>query len=110
VTSCLTGSQNQALVVDAVADVEGLYTRSHPATVKLQCDKSLCTKGSAKDYPILFQPPGSDSFVTVPVCAKRGTIGADQEFCQDVRASSCRGRGDLVTYLLFLSDLKTTYR
>jgi hypothetical protein len=113
-TPCLTGSQNQALLVQGIAnlrDASGhlLYTRSAPATVVLRCDKTLCAGGSANGFPILYQASGGGPFLTAPACPKKGTIGANQTFCQDFTQDHRDNAGDLVAYLLFLDDVRGTF-
>jgi hypothetical protein len=109
-TPCLTGSQNQALLVDTTAALSGLYTRNKPATLQLRCDKTLCGGASANGFPILFKPTGGTDFLTAPACPSKGRIGPDQTFCQDFVQDHRDNAGDLVAYVLFLDDLKSTFR
>jgi hypothetical protein len=109
-TPCLTGTQNQALLVDTTAALSGLYTRNKPATLQLRCDKTLCGGGSANGFPILFKPTGGATFLTAPACPSKGRIGPDQTFCQDFVQDHRDNAGDLVAYVLFLDDLKSTFR
>jgi hypothetical protein len=113
-TPCLTGSQNQALLVQGIANLRDdsgrlLYTRNAPATVVLRCDKTLCGGGSANGFPILYQPSSGGPFLTAPACPKKGTIGANQTFCQDFTQDHRDNAGDLVAYLLFLDDVRNTF-
>ena len=113
--TCLTGSQNQALLVDAKANLtdpatgKPLYTRNSPATVQLRCDKTLCGGGGTNSFPIAFEPTGSGTFQIAPACPSKGRIGANQTFCQDFTQNHRDNAGDLVAYVLFLDDLKTTH-
>jgi hypothetical protein len=113
-TPCLTGVQNQALLVQGVAnlhDANGnlLYTRNAPATMQLRCDKTLCGGASANGFTILYQASGGGPFLAAPACPKKGTIGANQTFCQDFTQNHRDNAGDLVAYLLFLDDVRGTF-
>ena len=115
-TPCLVGQQNTALLVNGVADLRNpttglpLYTRTNPAAVELRCDKTLCGGTGVNNFPLLFQPTGSTGFFDVPPCPSKGRIGSDQSYCQDFRQNHRDNAGDLVAYVLFTEDLKTTLR
>ncbi len=115
-TPCLVGQQNTALLVNGVADLRNpttglpLYTRTNPAAVELRCDKTLCGGAGVNSFPILFQPTGSATFAEAPPCPSKGRIGPNQDFCQDFRQNNRDNAGDLIAYVLFTEDLKTTLR
>jgi hypothetical protein len=113
-TPCLTGPQNQALLVQGIANLRDdnglpLYSRTSPATVQLRCDKTLCAGAGSNGFPILYQASGGGPFLTAPACPKKGTIGANQTFCQDFTQDHRDNAGDLVAYLLFLDDVRNTF-
>jgi hypothetical protein len=113
-TPCLTGAQNQALLVQGIANLRDnsgrlLYSRTSPAAVQLRCDKTLCGGTGANGFPILYQPSGGGPFLTAPACPKKGTIGPNQTFCQDFTQNHRDNAGDLVAYLLFLDDVRSTF-
>ena len=114
-TACLTGSQNQALLVQGIANLRDgngnlLYSRNSPATVQLRCDKTLCGGGWANGFPIVYQDSSGGPFLTAPACPKKGTIGPSQTFCQDFTQNHRDNAGDLVAFLLFLDDTKVSFR
>jgi hypothetical protein len=113
-TTCLTGPQNQALLVEGLADLTGLYTRAKPAAIELRCDKTLCGGAGATSFAILYQPSATasnptPSFAVAPPCPSKGRIGPDQTFCQDLAQDHRDNAGDLVAYLLFLDDAKASF-
>lgn len=107
--TCLTGSTNQTLLINAVANLSGLTSRTNPATLILTCDKTLCGGSGATTFNLLFQPTGSTSYLLAPACPSKGHIGQDQQFCQDFTQDHRTGAGNLVAYLLFLDDSKITF-
>ena len=114
-TACLTGSQNQALLVQGLANLHDgngnlLYSRTAPATLQLLCDRSLCGGGGVNGFPIVYQDSSGGPFQTAPACPKKGTIGPNQTFCQDFRQNHRTKSCDLVAYLLFLDDTKASFR
>jgi hypothetical protein len=113
-TSCLTGAQGQALLVQGIANLNdatggALYTRKAPATLQLECDKTLCGGTGAKSFNILYQPTGGGPFQTAPACPSKGTIGPNQTFCQDYVNDHRDNAGDEIAYLLFLQDLRGSF-
>jgi hypothetical protein len=113
-TPCLTGQQNQALLVQGIANLHDdsghlLYSRTNPAISQLRCDKTLCGGSGTNTFSILFQPSSGGPFQTAPPCPKKGTIGANQTFCQDFTQNHRDNAGDLVAYLLFLDDVRHTF-
>ena len=115
-TPCRTGSQNEALLFDGLADLtdgnRNLYTRGDPAAIVLRCDKTLCGGTGVNNFPLLFQETGwaPTRFEEAPACPSKGRIGANQTFCQDFRQNKRDNAGDLIAHLLFLNDAKATFR
>jgi hypothetical protein len=113
-TNCLAGPTNQALLLNAIADLHNnlgapLYTRSAPAIIQLRCDKTLCGGKATNKYPLIFQPT-TGGFATAPSCPKKGQIGPNQTYCQDLVQTRRDNAGDLITYLLFLEDAKASFK
>lgn len=93
-------------VVQALADLSGLYSNSSPATVLIKCDKSLCPGGSIKNYHLSFSLNGNDALGTAPACPAKATIGDGQAACVDYVQSTRDGSGDTLLYLLIAQDVR----
>ncbi len=100
-----------ALVVTAVADITGLYSKTAPATMILACDKTLCrelSNGVPKiDVKYTFDNGGVLSD-TAPDCPAKGVLGNTQVICVD-RVQSSRNQSDLYSYVLFDRDLRLSH-
>lgn len=101
--ACLS---NKGVVVQALADLGDLYTKTSPAAILVKCDKSLCGGGSIKNYDLSFTLNGNDALGSAPECPAKGTIGDDQLACVDYVQSTRDGSGDTLLYLLFAQDLR----
>lgn len=97
---------NKGAVVQTLADLSGLYSRSNPATVLIKCDKSLCPGGSIQKYHLSFSFAGNGALGTAPPCPAKGTIGANQDACVDYVQSQRDGSGDTYLYLLVPRDVR----
>ena len=93
-------------VVQALADLSGLYSNSSPATVLVKCDKSLCPGGAIRNYHLSFSLNGNDALGTAPACPAKATIGAGQGACVDYVQSTRDGSGDTLLYLLIAQDVR----
>jgi hypothetical protein len=93
-------------VVQALADLTGLYSNSSPAAVLVKCDKSLCPGGAIKNYHLSFSLNGNDALGTAPACPGKGVIGAGQAACVDYVQSTRDGSGDTLLYLLIAQDVR----
>lgn len=108
-TSCL--ASNAPMLVDARADLGTLYSKNSPATLILECDKSLCGQGGTNSYPIWFQSsvPGTSVVPQIPACPSKGKLGNDQIACQDYVQNHRDNAGNLIAYVLFDEDAKATF-
>lgn len=97
---------NKGSVVQALADLSGLYSKSSPATILIKCDKSLCPGGAIQKYHLSFSFAGNGALATAPPCPAKGTIGADQAACVDYVQSQRDGSGDTHLYLLVPQDVR----
>ena len=104
-TYAACGSANGA-VVQTLADLSGLYTKSDPATLLVKCDKTLCGGGQISSKQLSFSLNGNDALSTAPACPAKGTIGATQFACVDYVQSQRDGSGDTLLYLLFAQDMR----
>jgi hypothetical protein len=109
------GSTTEALVVTAIATLkdlqnEPLYDRSHPATLIIGCDKSLCreTANGVPKMPVIYTLENTGSLDKVaPPCPAKGVIGdtLPEPVCVDY-VSSSRSQGDLYMHLLYAIDIR----
>lgn len=97
---------NKGAVVQALADLSGLYSETSPAAVLIKCDKSLCPGGAIKNYHLSFSLNGNDALGTAPACPAKATIGAGQGACVDYVQSTRDGSGDTLLYLLIAQDVR----
>jgi hypothetical protein len=101
------------LVVTAIAnlkDAKGdpLYSKYHPATVVLECDKTLCrnTANGVPKFPVIYTLRNTGKLDKVaPPCPKKGVLGNGQEACVDYRQSH-RHHGDLYLFFHFVQDAR----
>jgi hypothetical protein len=106
-TSCL--APGAPMLVDARADLGGLYGKTNPATLVLECDKSLCGQGGVNSYPIWFQSSDGNTILPqIPACPSKGTLG-DTIACQDFVQNHRDNAGNLIAYVLFDEDAKATF-
>jgi hypothetical protein len=93
-------------VVQALADLGGLYTRTDPAELVVKCDRSLCGSGAINKQHVSFSLNGNDALTTAPPCPAKGTVGADQKACVDYVQSTRDNSDDTLLYLLFPNDMR----
>ncbi len=115
VTNCL-GSPDAALLVNGKANLQRedgskLYTKNNPATLVLRCDKTLCGGGGVTSFKPWIDLDGDNApFADAPPCPAKGKVGANQTFCYDTRQSTRDNAGDLIGYVLFVEDIRGSYR
>jgi hypothetical protein len=110
---CLTTGSSEALVVTAIANLKDayghpLYSKYHPATVVLACDKALCrnTANGVPKFKVIYTLNNTGSLDKVaPPCPKKGVLGKGQEACVDY-AQSHRHQGDLYLSFHFVHDVR----
>lgn len=93
-------------VVQVLADLGGLYTRTDPAELVVKCDKSLCGSGAINKQTLSFSLSGNDPLAEAPACPAKGTVGADQQACVDYVQSTRDNSDDTLLYLLFPDDMR----
>jgi hypothetical protein len=104
-TPCRTVGDTTGLVVQALADVQGLYDAA-PATLVVACDKVLCGQSGVPHLPLLYDLDNT-GLIPAPLCPAKGVLGEDQDVCYD-EVQSTRHDGDLYSYLLFRRDLRAS--
>jgi hypothetical protein len=83
--------------------------RPAPATLLMNCDKTLCGGGGIKKQRLeVTLTPGSAPVSAEP-CPAKGTVGAGQKFCVDYVQSTRDVAGDTILYLLFVEDAKVRF-
>lgn len=103
-------SSTRGKVVQALADLAGLYTDTSPASLLLKCDKSLCGRGPLQETVPHYSLLGNAALQPTPPCPARGTLGADQEVCTDYVESQRDNSGDSLLYVLFKKDARVSVR
>ncbi|QNN52670.1 hypothetical protein [Nocardioides mesophilus] len=93
-------------VVQALAQLDGLYTDTDPAALLIKCDKTLCAGGAIQDQHLSFSLNGNDALATAEACPAKATLGAGQDACVDYVQSKRDGSGDTLLYLLFTQDMR----
>lgn len=93
-------------VIQFLADIEGLYSSTAPATMLVRCDKSLCGKQAIARTRLSYSLLGNASLVPAPACPAKNTIGGLQEVCVDYVASTRDNAGDSLIYLRVRKDAR----
>ena len=118
--SCVGIVDCQGLLVEALANLKttaddgtvvSLYTRDHPATMVIRCDKSLCGSGGVPSYRLTADV--GNGFTDAPPCPSKGVISSDStlpDFCYDTVASTRDNSGDLIAYVLFAGDVRASFK
>ena len=93
-------------VVQALANLTGLYTDEAPATLLLKCDKSLCGGGAIQSHTVRFSQAATGTLEQAEPCPAKRTLGDGQAACVDYVQSTRDGSGDTLLYLLFTQDMR----
>jgi hypothetical protein len=106
-TLCTGGKEVQFIagLTDAAGD---LYSRTNPATLVLQCDKSKCGGKGVSFYTAKLALTADGSLSVVPACATKGVIQPGADFCTDYVASHRDNAGDVLLHVLFFKDMRAT--
>jgi hypothetical protein len=101
------GCNTKGTVTQFVGDINGLYTRTDPATLIINCYRTVCGQGGVSHLLGLVSPSGqTGALVQAPPCPAKNTIGPDQQYCTD-QVQNVRGNADnSLIYILFLDDFK----
>lgn len=97
-------------VVQTLADLDGLYSPTAPATIVVKCDKSLCGTGAIKSVQLSFSLLGNAALEPAPACPAKNTVGSGQDACVDYVQSHRDGAGDTLLYFLFTRDARVSVR
>ncbi len=93
-------------VIQFLADLGVLYTKTSPAKMIVRCDKSLCGNRGLNKVRLNYSLLGNAALVPAPACAKKNRIGPSQELCVDYRSSSRDNAGDSHLHLLLTHDAR----
>jgi hypothetical protein len=95
-------------VVQALANLTGLYSPTSPATLIVKCDKSLCGTGPIQNVKLNYSLSGNGTIDQVAgACPAKNTLGTAPA-CIDYVQSKRDGSGDTHLYLLFDQDMRTS--
>ena len=102
---CSGGSE----VVQVVADLGTLYSPQAPAQLVIRCVKSQCPGKGVNSYTVKasFAASGPLSIVLQP-CVTKGVAldAAGDQYCTDYVQSHRDNAGDVLLYVLFVSDFR----
>jgi hypothetical protein len=93
-------------VVQTLANLTGLYSKTAPAALLMKCDKTLCGGGSIQTHHVSYSQSATGDLQTAGACPAKGTIGATQTACVDYVQSTRDNSGDTLLYLLFTGDMR----
>ena len=93
-------------VVQTLAGLSGLYSKSDPAALLMKCDKTLCGGGQIQDHHVFYSLTATGALAAAPACPAKGTMIADDVPCVDYVQSKRDGSGDTLLYLLFTQDMR----
>ncbi len=93
-------------VVQFLADLGVLYTKTSPARMIVRCDKSLCGNKGLNKVRLNYSLLGNAALAQAPACPKKNRIGPSQEVCVDYVSSSRDNAGDTHLHLLLTHDAR----
>lgn len=93
-------------LVQTLANLSGLYSKTDPATLVMKCDKTLCGGGAIQSHTVSFSRLATGGLETAKPCPAKGTIGPDQVACVDYVQSTRDNSGDTLLFLLFDDDMR----
>jgi hypothetical protein len=85
-----------------------LYSRTDPATLMLQCDKSKCGGKGVASYTAKVALAASAPLEVSPACTTKGVIQQGEDFCTDYVSSHRDNAGDVILVVLFFTDMRGT--
>lgn len=97
---------NRGSVLQFLADIEGLYTSTSPATLLVRCDKVLCGKKAIGKTVLNYSLQGNAPLTPAPACPAKNTLGDLQDVCVDYVQSTRDNAGDSLMYLRVRKDAR----
>ncbi len=102
----IAGLQRPVTQPDGSVVLENIYSRTNPATLLLQCDKSQCAGKGVSSYTAKVSLSAAGPLEVSDPCTAKGVIQSTEEFCTDYVSSKRNNAGDLILVVLFFRDLK----
>ena len=104
---CTGGKEVQFIA--GLTDANGdLYSRTNPATLVLQCDKTKCKGTGVPNFTAKVSPDATGPLSEVPPCTNKGVIQQGVDYCTDYQNSHRNNAGDLLLEVLFFKDMRGT--
>jgi hypothetical protein len=104
-----TGGQEVQFIAGLKGDTgANLYSRSDPATLLLQCDKSKCGGKGVAFYTAKLSLSATGALQVSPACTSKGVIQQGVSFCTDYVSSHRDNAGDVILAVLFFTDMRGT--
>ena len=103
---CTGGPEVQFIAGLTDASGVDLYSRTNPATLILQCDKSKCGGAGVPNFTAKLSLAAAGPLSVSPPCTTKGVIQQGVDFCTDYKNSHRDNAGDLLLVVLFFKDLK----
>ena len=104
---CADSGCTGAEEVQFIAGLDGLYSKTAPATLLLRCDKSKCGGKGVANYTAKIALSSIGGLTDSPACPSKGVLG-DGHFCTDYVSSHRDNAGDLILEVLFDIDMRGT--
>jgi hypothetical protein len=105
---CTGGKEVQFIAGLKDASGADLYSRTDPATLMLQCDKTKCGGQGVSAYNAKVSLSATGPLSVSPACTSKGVIQAGEYFCTDYVSSHRDNAGDVILVVLFFRDMRST--
>jgi hypothetical protein len=105
---CTGGKEVQFIAGLTDATGANLYSRTNPATLVLQCDKTKCAGRGVSFYTAKLSLSATGPLSVAPPCVSKGVMQAGVDFCVDYVASHKDNAGDVLLHVLFFTDMRGT--
>lgn len=102
------GCNANGTVTQVITDLTStpLYSPTSPATLVINCYRTICGQGGVNKYTALASLSADGPLTAVPPCPAKGMLGAGQSFCTDYVQSNRMNADDLLLYVLFDQDFR----
>lgn len=106
--SCDTiGCNTKGTVTQFIGDISGRYSKTNPATLIIECYRTVCGKGGVHALTgLAADSQQAGALVTAPPCPAKNTIGGQQDFCTDQVQNNRLNADDSFVYILFADDFR----
>ncbi|TAM85720.1 MAG: hypothetical protein EPN43_11230 [Jatrophihabitans sp.] len=106
------GCNSSGTVTQIIADLtdghgNALYSRTDPATLIINCYRTVCGQGGVSHLLGLAAGSGDNGALSqAPPCPAKNTIGADQSYCTDQVQNARDNADESSIYVLFFQDFR----